>query len=250
MANKLTHNWVRFGGQQDYIELGTADGHGRKTKIERVPNMDRPKRKIDVYNVPGRNGDIVHMQNAWENVDQSYEIWGDGGTDNFGYKISKLFALNGYQELWDSYDLLHYRLAYFAGPFDVESDLTKRGRATITFSCDPRRFLFTQQIYNITTSGDPIGPNTPYDAKPTIWVHGSGQGAVTIGGRQLYINHITDGMTLDCEHEGASHNGTPLNNDVWGEYPIIPGSFSTDYPPVYFDGGITSLEIKANWWVL
>lgn len=243
------HNWVRFG-DTDYIELGVGESNGTFTKIEKIPNQNRPERKAEVYNVPGRNGSFVIMQDAWENVDQSYEIWGDGGTTEFGYKISRLFSLKGYQRLWDSYDLYHYRLAYFIGPFDVESDMRKRGRATITFSCDPRRFIFQNNWITITSSGTNIGPVTPYDAKPTIRVYGSGQGSVTIGGKTLYINDITDQMILDCEHEEAGYNGTPLNADVYGDYPVIPGAFSPAYSEVTYDGGVTKLDILPNWWEL
>ena len=37
--------------------------------IEKYPNYTKPKRKMDVYSVPGRSGDIIMMQNAWDNTE-------------------------------------------------------------------------------------------------------------------------------------------------------------------------------------
>ena len=253
----LMHNSLTFGNLEEYrIFLGGGyDG----IRIERIPNQNRPERKADVYDVPGRNGSIVFMQDAWENVDQSYEIWGSGGTTEFGYFVSRLFAMKGYHELRDTYDPDHYRLAYFTGPFDVESNMMRRGRATITFSCDPRRFFeeYRNIWIDVTVSGRNLGISTPtpYDAKPLIRVSGSGSGSVTIGGKTLYINNITDQMVLDCENEEASYQGTFLNADVYGDFPIIPGYFGPpgqveSYPPIYFDGGVTKVLIRTNWWEL
>ena len=37
--------------------------------VEKAPSMNRPARKMDSYDVPGRNGSIIRMQDAWENVE-------------------------------------------------------------------------------------------------------------------------------------------------------------------------------------
>jgi hypothetical protein len=44
-------------------------------RIERSPRIIRPRRKSDVITIPGRNGDIVFMQDAWNNYVQPYEIF-------------------------------------------------------------------------------------------------------------------------------------------------------------------------------
>ena len=116
--------------------------------VEKVPNMNRPERKYDRYSVPGRNGDIFVMQDAWENVEQTYEVWFENGvSDNVvdrGYSITEwLFGASDYATLTDDFDPDHYRKAVFLGPYDIENILMKYGRAEITFDCDPRRFLMS-----------------------------------------------------------------------------------------------------------
>jgi len=247
---KLMYNYFSFGG----IEFG---GINESTFIEKVPNQNRPRRKADVYNVPGRNGDIVVMQDAWENVEQAYQIWGGNGSINsatdFGYKVSNLFSLSGYQTLTDSYDPDHFRYAYFLDAFNVESVYTRRGRATIIFSCDPRRFIMDgySNWREVDTSGHSMGDEvpTPYDSKPQIKVFGSGSGTVTIGGRTITISSITNEMILDCENEQAYKGTTSLNTDVSGQFPIIPGGVH-GHPNVYFTGGVSKVQIRPDWWVL
>ena len=43
--------------------------------VEKFPTYQKPERKRETFSVPGRNGDIVLMQDAWENITQEYEIF-------------------------------------------------------------------------------------------------------------------------------------------------------------------------------
>ena len=50
--------------------------------VEAAPFYVKPKRKVDVYSVPGRSGDIIRPQDAWDNVDQDYEIFAGDGSEH------------------------------------------------------------------------------------------------------------------------------------------------------------------------
>lgn len=219
--------------------------------IEYCPEQNRPARKMERYSVPGRNGDIVVMQDAWENVEQSYEVWGGDGTINdatdVGYAVSNwLFSQKGYQRLEDTYDTAHYRLAFFEGPYDFQSVFRRRGRAQITFSCDPRRFLKSGETAVTLTGTDTIDNPTSFDARPLLVVHGSGNGTIECGGNTITITGIYDGMTLDCNAQDAYYPGVNLNSLVSGDFPVIPGGTQT----ITITGGITSVEVTPNWWTL
>ncbi len=59
----------------------TWNGHSSDEfgiKIERFRALNRSARKFDAASVPGRNGNIYGLQNAWEEVLVSYEIWAQG----------------------------------------------------------------------------------------------------------------------------------------------------------------------------
>ena len=219
--------------------------------IEYCPEQNRPARKMERYSVPGRNGDIIVAQDAWENIEQSYDIWGGNGTINdataVGYSLADwLFSKNGYQRLEDTYDTQHYRLAFFEGPYDFQSVLRRRGRATITFSCDPRRFLLSGETAVTLTGTDTIDNPTSFTARPLIEVHGSGNGTIECGGNTITITGIYDGMILDCDAQDAYYPGVNLNSLVSGEFPVIPGGTQT----ITITGGITSVEVTPNWWTL
>lgn len=236
------HNSLTFGG---------VSSSSLNLNIEYCPNQDRPARKVERYSVPGRNGDIVVMQDAWENVEQSYDIWGGNGTINdataVGYSLADwLFSKNGYQRLEDTYDTQHYRLAFFEGPYDFQSVLRRRGRATITFSCDPRRFLLSGETAVTLTGTDTITNPTSFTARPLLEVHGTGNGTIECGGNTITITGIYDGMVLDCDAQDAYYPGVNLNSLVSGSFPVIPGGTQT----ITITGGITSVEVTPNWWTL
>ena len=245
-------NWFQFGN----IKFDINDG----TPIEKVPNQNRPARKMDVYSVPGRSGDIVVMQDAWENVSQTYEIWGGSGAINdattFGYKCAELFKLSGYQELTDSYDTTHYRKAYFAGPFDVENEFTRRGRATLTFNCDPRRFLNSGKAWiNITKwiYGQPqteiVNP-TAFPGAPIFDVTCTTNLCRIIWGDKSLTIHDPGTYVIDCGNETiVDSNGDPAFNSVTGEFPKL--GVGTTY--ISFDdpgANPVTCKMQPNWWTL
>lgn len=234
---ELMHGVFTFAGVSS-ADLGL--------KVERIPNSDRPERKVDRYEVPGRNGDIIVPQDAWENVEQSYEVWGMGGAVELGYKIAAwLFAPEGYQILTDTYDPDHYRRAVFLGPFDLENILLKYGRTEITFDCDPRRFLSDAEEITLEATGMVTNP-TAFTAKPVITVHGEGAGTITAGGNTISIAGIVDGMILDCEAMDAYQGVNNLNNLVSGSFPVLPGGEQE----ITLTGGVTSITVAPNWWTL
>lgn len=254
-------SWFQFGTTKFDINDGLV--------IEQVPNQNRPARKMDVYSVPGRSGDIVVMQDAWENVEQTYEVWGGDENINsataFGYKCAELFKYSGYQELTDSYDTTHYRRAYFAGPFDVDNEFTRRGRAQLTFNCDPRRFLNSgKTVYQIIAPSTYFTNPSTNNCRPILTIHGSGSGWVNIeradGGYQGFnIADITDGMVIDCENYDCYYDD-PLNGRInLNDQITLLYSSTTEWPyftpgenAVLFNDntGVTSIDILPNWWDL
>lgn len=118
-------------------------------KIERFASLNRPARKYTAANVPGRNGMIYDMQDAWEEVIQTYQIWAGGQTKNSPEEFFRIMEwLNepsGYAELTDSYDTEHYREAIFLDATDVENSWNRYGRALVSFRCRPERFLSNQE---------------------------------------------------------------------------------------------------------
>jgi len=216
--------------------------------IEEAPETNRPARKVDRYEVPGRNGDIVVAQDAWENVPRTYDLVAYGGDYNqmTSALMEWLYAPSGYQRLEDSFDALVYRLAYVSEATDIENLVNENGRCTVSFECDPRRFLKTgESAVTLSGTGTITNP-TRFTAKPIITVSGSGNGTIECGGNTITIAGIYDGMTIDCEQMDAYAGTTNLNNLVSGSFPVIPSGEQT----ITITGGITSISVVPNWWTL
>lgn len=216
--------------------------------IENAPETNRPARKMDRYEVPGRNGDIVVAQDAWENVPRTYDLVAYGGDYNqmTSALMEWLYAPSGYQRLEDSFDALVYRLAYVSEATDIENLVNENGRCTVSFECDPRRFLKAgESAVSLSGTGTITNP-TRFTAKPVITVSGSGNGTIECGGNTITIAGIYDGMTIDCEQMDAYAGTTNLNNLVSGSFPVIPGGEQT----ITITGGITSISVVPNWWTL
>lgn len=226
--------------------------------VERVPNMDRPARKYDRYSVPGRNGDIFVMQDAWENVEQTYDIWWEDSISatvaEGGYTLSEwLFGPTGYQTLTDDFDPDHYRKAVFLGPYDVENTMQKLGRARITFDCDPRRFLNSGLTWvNVPNNTDTAITNpTPFPAKPVLDVDNNYICNIT----NLHADGEQENMTIakaghfivDCSKESiVDGNGDPAFDSTWGTFP----TFSPGVNTIRFGSVSGTYKVQPNWWTL
>ena len=182
--------------------------------VEAYPEMNRPERKADIFDVPGRSGSVVFMQNAWNEIEKQYEIYaGDGERGSVPKELYKLsFWLNsadGYAKLEDSYEPEIFRLAYCLGAYETETAFNRHGRATLTFNCRPEHFLKTGAVFNLfdTYSGAVRNP-TPYTAKPLFRLYKE-SGAddttltVTSGGKTYEIDIAIPSsygwLYIDCE---------------------------------------------------
>lgn len=229
-----------------YHGVSCADVH---VVVERFPNVILPSRKQEKISVPGRSGDLLIQQDAWENVRQPYDIYISAERPrlcNIAHLVAEWLLVPGYNRLEDSYWLDYFRLATYAGGAEIENVLGRFGRATIEFDCMPQRWLKSGE-HPVAVSGpiDLMNP-TPYTAAPLITVRGTtGAGAVTIGDYTINLARC-DGVLLDCENEDATRNGQNFNLSVSGSFPKLPAG----KVPVSFSGAVQGLQIVPRWYTL
>lgn len=224
--------------------------------VTEYPTDKKPKRKVDRYSVPGRNGDIILAQNAWENTERRYSIRiGDGArhsvSDLAGEIAQWLCAPCGYCELWDDFDQAHYRMACFTGPFDIDALLMGRfGEATIAFDCKPQRYMVSGKAPIEIDSAKKIYNPTAFAARPTVKVEraGAGNGSVTIGKTKFTIEGIPEtGIYIDCEemdsYDGNGEKANAIVRSSSSEYATLePGENA-----VSFDGKVKKVTITPRW---
>lgn len=159
----------------------TFNGHSSDEfgiRIERFPDLNRSERKYRSASVSGRNGNIYQMQNAWEEVVVSYQIFAGelqagAAVSDFTDIVEWLNSADDYAVLSDTYDTTHYRMAVFVDEMEIESQWHTFGKATVRFRCRPERFIVTSPL--TPSSGSYIANNTNHIAKPIITLTGAGQ---------------------------------------------------------------------------
>ncbi|MBR3236877.1 MAG: hypothetical protein IKF99_00405 [Oscillospiraceae bacterium] len=218
--------------------------------VEEAPETNRPRKKVDRYEVPGRNGDIIISQGAFENVQRRYNLEVHDDLTDYDTAAAELMAWlyvpEGYQRLTDTFDTAVYRKAFVYEDTDIENMVNTDGRCTVQFECDPRRFLLTGETVTTLTGSGTITNPTSFTSRPSIEVHGSGNGTITAGGNTITITGIVDGMVLDCDSQNAYKGTSNYNSLITGVFPVIPGGSQT----ITITGGITSIKVTPNWWTI
>lgn len=209
--------------------------------VERIPNRFIPTRRFLEQEVAGRNGNVLIADRSFPNVMQEYEVYLSAesqGLPSVARACAEwLCTPTGYAVLTDSYDTSVFREAFLVDGFNVENSLNKFGRATITFSCKPQKFLLTGQTP--TTDTTIVNP-TPFEARPLLTA--SGSGTIAINGTEIEILETVSDFDIDCESMNAEDNTKIFCLD----FPVLTAGTNT----ITKDSTITVLEITPRWWTL
>lgn len=226
-------------------EISSDDLH---VVVERYPDVVMPSRKMEKISVPGRNGDLLIQQDAFENVQQRYEVYISAETPRLptiAHKVAEWLCVKGYQRLEDSYWLDTFRLAAYQGGAEITNVLNRFGRATIEFDCKPQRFFKYGDFFETMSKNQVLHNPSPYTAKPIIVIQGSGSGTLTLGGKTLSLTDC-NGITVDCDIMQVYKGTTNKNSTASGAFPELPEGDSS----ITWTGGITGVKLKPRWWTI
>lgn len=222
-----------------------------RVTVERYPSQPRPRRRQEAQSIPGRNGNLLIVEDAYDNVLQPYEVYLSAERDGLppaARAVAEwICAPKGYQRLEDSYEPDVFRLAYYEGPLDISNILNRFGRATLEFNCKPQRYLKSgERAAALTASGARLS-NPGMESRPLITVYGTGAGTLTAGGRTVQLKSLDGWLTLDCDLQNAYKGTQNKNSAIFApEFPVLPPGESA----VTWTGGVTRVEIIPRWWVL
>lgn len=221
-------------------------------QVERYPALPRPAKKRTRVSVPGRNGDLIFDEGAFENYIQPYDIYISAERPRLPWAARAvaawLLAPSSYQRLEDSYEPNFFRLASFDGPLEVENVLNRYGRATLEFNCKPQRFAKAgQRAVSLWAGGGVVHNPYAFTALPLLQVYGSGPGRLQVGDRAVEVKALDGALTLDSETQNAYQGTLNKNNTIVApEFPaLLPGDNA-----ISWTGGIERVEVVPRWWTL
>lgn len=183
-----------------------------KVTVEKCPSYPVAQRVVEHIQVPGRNGDLIRDTGAYSNVEQIYSIWFDGRSDSMQEAARDIAMwLNGsfgYCRLEDTYDQDVYRMAVMSNYTEYRNFRNRLGRADVTFSCKPQRWLKTGESL-VPVAGATLS-NQYMDCYPIYAVTGNGD--VTINGFKFTVSNNSgqtvyiDSETQDCWSGSLTRN--------------------------------------------
>lgn len=230
--------------------------------VEKYPARPIPKRKENKWSVAGRSGDVLAVEDAWENVTRIYDCYVSaefrtGGLQRAADQISQWLQAASWAVLWDDYDDDTFVMAHFTGPVDIENIINKFGRVKITFDCWPQRFLTSgSETIQMLEAGSVVNP-TNFIAQPQIMLFGAANqaGTLRVGTTATTADPTLelaatsagwDQVIVDCREQEVYRDGVNLNSYVSGTIPVLrPG---TNY--ISWAGCISGLIITPRWWRL
>lgn len=156
----------------------SSDNYG--IVVEVLPDYSSAEKNVELIDVPGRNGQIAIDNGTYKTVERKYNIACGKDSPNEFKASAKAISqwLNrgiGFCRLEDSYEPEIYRMAVYAGPTDISNIYGMAGRAEITFTCQPERYLKSGEIpIKIEPSSGEndksiiVKNSTEYTSKPLI----------------------------------------------------------------------------------
>lgn len=205
-----------------------------------------PERDVTVVEVPGRHSTLTVDNKRWNDTTGYYQCFIQSGYQDKINDLIDWLSKVGHKRLEDTLDSTVYRMAKFVGITEKKVKDNDIARFDVEFSFAPQRWLKSGETATTLTTAGTITNPTRHESNPSIVIHGSGNGTLTINGKNVVIEGIENGMVLDSDIHRAYLGTDGLDGHITGEYPVLVSGGNI----VSFSGGITSVEITPRWWTL
>lgn len=163
--------------------------------------FNAPERDVEMIEIPGRNGAYALDKGRFNNIEVTYNAF--VATDSESDYISGINALRnalcsrkGYCRLEDEFNPNEYRMAVYKSGLKVSSVGDKSGEFTITFDCQPQRFLKSGETAVSVASGGTLTNPTLFDAHPLISAYIDDAATLNIGDKTITYTPSVFGKTL------------------------------------------------------
>ena len=235
--------------------------------VEHYPRLIFPRRKVEMFQIPGRNGDQIIDQEVYENYNQPYEVFFDskrfGGLEAAIPKIASwLLSGTGYGRLEDSYNPKFYRMAFVPDSHDFLSFFNEYGRGTLTFNCMPERWYKDGEYEIAMTSGQTLYNPSGFKALPLLRFSSRTSSTITLTDENG-VSRTFDASCIPSDTnvylDAKEHAWLNRSTGIYTT-PTAYGSsdaYSGSYDPLYLSKQTTiswtgdmTLYIIPRWWTI
>ena len=213
--------------------------------VDSIEAWEKPLRKVTKIAIPGRSGDLLIDEGAYENVTIPFKcIVLRDFKKNYLNMMSFLLAQNGYQRLEFSGDPMIYRMARLqTDVMPTPGAFLQYGSFILSFDCKPQRWLKSGETWVTLTDTAVINNPTSQIAKPIIRIYGTG--VVQIGNKTITVNSAgSEYIDFDCDlmdaYEGSFNRNSNISID-FSDLGFLPGSNGIIL------NGVTSIQILPRW---
>lgn len=269
----------------NHFVFGNVDSSDYGVWISGNGIFNKPARRVETFNVPGRNGALTIDEGCYNNVSVTYDAFIARGFENrFNDFISAMMSQTGYQRLQDTFDGEHYRMAMLSKEMSPKAGAFNRsGKFSLTFDCMPQRFLVSGDDWvdiGLTSEQYGVKLNNPTNHISLPIIRTVGKGEMTIQCNNApSIMHLTWGVSVANPSSGSLPSYIDIDSDIeecyyiadaglWNEHyeywnsvvTISPASNNRYFFPILYPGETTisvntsnlfsNAQIKPRWWEL
>lgn len=206
--------------------------------MERCPERISPKRRDEIFVVPGRHGNLVTTDGAYETYIRSAEfiVKDEKRID----EICAHFKGSGWL-IFDTESDRKYK-ARVANQIEFSHIIRNLKRFVVEFEVQPFAYDVCEQSI-IKSKPFSIFNMGTFESELMITVYGTGNITLYINNQGIVLKGITSDITINSEIQNAYSGVTSLNNKMNGEFPIL----SLGENNISWTGNVTKLEIQPNW---
>lgn len=228
------------------------DGEDAKTigiRLQMALEFSEPVPIFEKEQIPGRNGDLIFETNAFENRTGTASCFclQEEVVKCLNKANKFLMSKGGYRKLETSDDPEHFWLARVKNGAQIAQRVRTLAPFTIKFDCKPQRFVKSGNDPNIFKKNGVLYNFFGFEAKPLIFVYGTGSGSITVGDKTVEIQKIEEIMCIDSETQNAYNDSGNQNMNINApEFPTLAYGENE----ISFSGDIEKLVIFPRWWEL
>lgn len=189
--------------------------------VDAAVSFNKPAKRVQTFEVPGRNGNLIIDEGTFDNVLISYPVYEkDTFPAEFDDLVNWLASLEGYQRIECSNDPDHYRMGRFVVPqTPTAKRLNRDGYYQLSFDCKPQRWLLSGEE-DTEIDNDAVvlaSDNEPYLFRKSGGAQDIGdsdrEDDKLIGGTVAWNQQINNGNFADGTTGFSAHNGTLSASD-------------------------------------